>query len=82
MLLLPSKVIPRGAQWLYELKFDGFRGLALKDGQRVRLLSRTKVRSATADRTHRWSALEVRVRTMNQPIGPVADRPLFITSTI
>ena len=27
MLLLPSKVIPRGEQWLYELKFDGFRGI-------------------------------------------------------
>jgi len=32
MLLLPSKVIPRGEQWLYELKFDGFRGIAVKDG--------------------------------------------------
>jgi len=42
MLLLPSKVIPRGEQWLYELKFDGFRGLALKDGDRVRLLSRNQ----------------------------------------
>jgi hypothetical protein len=26
MLLLPSKVIPRGAQWLYELKFDASGG--------------------------------------------------------
>src|SRR5947209_5148335 len=40
MLLLPSKVIPLGKQWVYELKFDGFRGIALKDGARVRLLSR------------------------------------------
>jgi bifunctional non-homologous end joining protein LigD len=31
--------IPVG-DWIYELKYDGFRCLALKDGDRVRLLSR------------------------------------------
>lgn len=32
--------VARGNQWLYELKFDGFRGIAVKDGNLVRLFSR------------------------------------------
>lgn len=33
---------PRSADWIYELKFDGFRALALKDGREVELLSRNE----------------------------------------
>lgn len=40
MLLKPAAALPRGEHWLYELKFDGFRGLALKEGESVRLFSR------------------------------------------
>jgi bifunctional non-homologous end joining protein LigD len=40
MLLRPAQTLPRGDQWLYELKFDGFRGLAIKEGKKVRLYSR------------------------------------------
>ena len=40
MLLRRSQDLPRGDQWLYELKFDGFRGLAIKNGDDVQLLSR------------------------------------------
>lgn len=32
---------PRGEPWIYEIKFDGFRALALKDGKTVQLLSRS-----------------------------------------
>src|SRR3954469_11304583 len=40
MLLRPSQVLPRGEKWLYELKFDGFRGIAIKNGKDVQLWSR------------------------------------------
>ncbi|MDB6027302.1 MAG: polymerase LigD, ligase domain protein [Verrucomicrobiales bacterium] len=33
---------PKGPDWIYEIKFDGFRTLALKDGKTVELLSRNK----------------------------------------
>ena len=32
--------LPTGPGWLYEIKFDGFRGLAIKDGNEVHLMSR------------------------------------------
>ncbi|HEV8541877.1 MAG TPA: non-homologous end-joining DNA ligase, partial [Verrucomicrobiae bacterium] len=32
--------LPTGPNWVYEIKFDGYRGLAIKDGNEVRLLSR------------------------------------------
>ena len=39
---LPSKTdkLPSGGQWLHEIKHDGFRVIARKDGDRVRLYSR------------------------------------------
>jgi bifunctional non-homologous end joining protein LigD len=32
--------LPTGDEWVYEIKFDGFRGLAIKEGSTVELLSR------------------------------------------
>jgi bifunctional non-homologous end joining protein LigD len=39
---LPTKTdkLPSGSQWLHEIKHDGFRAIARKDGDRVRLYSR------------------------------------------
>jgi ATP-dependent DNA ligase len=34
-------VIPSGAQWQYEPKWDGFRCLAFRDGQRLELQSKS-----------------------------------------
>jgi bifunctional non-homologous end joining protein LigD len=40
MLLLRTERLPEGPDWLYELKLDGFRAMALKSGGRVQLRSR------------------------------------------
>jgi bifunctional non-homologous end joining protein LigD len=32
--------LPEGEQWLYEVKFDGYRAIAIKDGDRVEIRSR------------------------------------------
>jgi bifunctional non-homologous end joining protein LigD len=34
---LPTKTLPSGSQWLHEIKHDGFRIVARKDAERVRL---------------------------------------------
>ena len=41
---LPTKAdtLPSGGLWLHEIKHDGFRIIARKDGERVRLYSRPR----------------------------------------
>src|SRR6516164_9056384 len=41
MKALPVEKLPEG-DWLYEIKFDGYRALVFKDGKDVRLVSRNK----------------------------------------
>jgi bifunctional non-homologous end joining protein LigD len=40
MLLLPSRELPEGANWAYELKLDGYRAQAVRTEGRVHLRSR------------------------------------------
>jgi len=47
MLAVKVARLPAGKQWLYEWKWDGFRAIGVKEGERVRLYSR-KGRDQTA----------------------------------
>ena len=40
MLLLRTEALPEGAEWIYELKLDGYRALAVKTQAQVQLRSR------------------------------------------
>ena len=40
MLATASATLPVGPDWTYEVKWDGYRALAIKDGTRVKLASR------------------------------------------
>jgi bifunctional non-homologous end joining protein LigD len=42
--MIPTAVqtLPEGERWLYELKFDGYRALIIKNDDRVRILSRNE----------------------------------------
>ena len=37
MLVLRGETLPEGEQWLYEIKFDGYRVLGVKSGGITRL---------------------------------------------
>jgi len=40
MAAQPVKTLPEGPDWLYEVKWDGYRALLIKDGSRVQIRSR------------------------------------------
>ena len=42
MAAQPVKALPEGKAWLYEPKLDGYRGLLLKEGRQIRILSRNE----------------------------------------
>ncbi len=41
MEALPVKEIPTGTNWQYEPKWDGFRCIAFRDGQKIELQSKS-----------------------------------------
>jgi ATP-dependent DNA ligase len=62
MLAVSASTLPTGPAWTYEVKWDGYRALAIKDGGRVRLLSRNQkdlTRGLSSDRGGDWAAWAV-----------------------
>ncbi len=42
MAAVASRTLPEGSEWTYEVKWDGYRALIIKDGGQVRILSRNR----------------------------------------
>src|SRR5213076_1978255 len=59
MLASSSDTLPEGPLWTYEVKWDGYRALAAKDGSRVRLISRNQ-----KDLTRDYPAVVVAVQSV------------------
>jgi bifunctional non-homologous end joining protein LigD len=69
---LPARAtsVPPGPDWLHEIKYDGYRLLVMRDGKRVRLLTRNG-----HDRTGRYSLIaEAALRSRIDPIAPGGRR--------
>jgi hypothetical protein len=68
---LPTKTnkLPSGSGWLHEIKHDGFRIIARKDGSRVRLYSRPG-----NDLTHRFPLIVDALACVPAPASLMARR--------
>src|SRR5215471_11305552 len=73
MLLLRTEKPPQGADWLYEIKLDGYRALAVKSSGKVQLRSRNDY-----DFTERYSSIAAALRTV--PDETVSDGELTASS--
>jgi bifunctional non-homologous end joining protein LigD len=62
MLATSAAQLPEGEHWSYEVKWDGYRTLAVKDGARVTLLSRN-LKDATAQSVRKPA------KQQNGPLG-------------
>jgi hypothetical protein len=62
MLAVSAPTLPTGPDWTYEVKWDGYRALAIKDGARVRLLSRNQ-----KDLTRDYPAIALAIGQLGAP---------------
>jgi len=60
MKALLAEDLPKGPQWIYEIKFDGIRALAIKSKARVSLTSRT-----AKDLTEKYSDIALALRKLS-----------------
>jgi bifunctional non-homologous end joining protein LigD len=69
---------PSGPGWLHEIKFDGYRVIARKDGEQVRLWART-----TSDYSKAFTRIRDAVAALPVPIAPCSTaRRSFCAPTI
>jgi bifunctional non-homologous end joining protein LigD len=62
MLAQSADELPIGPAWIYEVKWDGYRAIAAKDGARVRLLSRNQ-----KDLTRDYPGIEAAIAKLSTP---------------
>jgi bifunctional non-homologous end joining protein LigD len=62
MLASAADVLPVGLEWSYEVKWNGYRALAVKEGTTVRLISRKQ-----KDLTRDYPTVVAAVRTVRTP---------------
>src|SRR5690349_11829429 len=62
MLAKLVRTLPEGPQWEYELKLDGYRLEAIKDGDKVRLYSRRG-----SDFTKKFARIATAVQKIQEP---------------
>jgi bifunctional non-homologous end joining protein LigD len=62
MLATSAVALPEGPEWTYEVKWDGYRAIAVKDGDRVRILSRNE-----KDLTREYPSVVAAVRSIRVP---------------
>jgi bifunctional non-homologous end joining protein LigD len=60
MAATPAQTLPAGPKWSYEVKWDGYRALLLKEGARARLLSRN-----LKDLSHDYPQVVAAARTLS-----------------
>ena len=72
-----SRTVPTGSQWAFEIKHDGFRFLAVRQGKQVRVYSRGG---------HDWSkqlaAIWVRMNPCRSPITAIVIACVVIAVVI
>ena len=69
------KALPEGEEWIYEVKWDGYRALAIKNGEDVQLLS-LKEKSLTSD----FPTVVEAIRTINADIALIDGEIVAIDS--
>jgi ATP-dependent DNA ligase len=69
MLLLRAETLPEGDAWQYELKFDGYRALAIKTGGKIQLRSRND-----NDFSRRYPAIAKALSSSSSPRSDTARR--------
>ena len=73
MKALPVEKLPEG-DWLYEIKHDGYRALAFKDGKDVRLVSRNNKEFNYAQLLHALKSLPANQVVLDGEIAALDEK--------
>jgi hypothetical protein len=77
MVAVSATSLPIGDEWSYEVKWDGYRAMALKDGTDVRLVSRN-----LKDLTAQYPAIAAATSKLSQKRRSLMARLLRLTNRV